>query len=74
MNVDNASLKRRLAQVTTELNRIQSERDEMLRDLKQFENDNNRIDINIREKDETDMANQAMKDDLERNKAENEKM
>ena len=49
-----------------ELERVNREKEDMQRHLHRFTTDNARMDGGINHKDETDMANQAMKDDLER--------
>ena len=46
----------------------------MARHLQRFTTDNARMDGGINHKDETDMANQAMKEDLERQKEENSRL
>ena len=74
MTIDNASLQRRLNQVSQELERIHKEKEELTRNLQRFETDNARMDGGINHKDETDMANQAMQEDLERHKEENSRL
>jgi hypothetical protein len=44
------------------------------RNLHRFQTDNARMDGGINHKDETDMANQAMQDDLERQKEDNARL
>ena len=72
MNVDNESLMRRLNQVTLEADRITKEKMDLLKELCAFEKDNFNLESQLNMKDEIDMANLKMKEDLQRLKEGNE--
>jgi len=64
MNIDNESLMRRLNQVTLEADRINKERSDLLKELCAFEKENFHIESQLNMRDEMDMANQQMQEDL----------
>ena len=64
MNIDNESLMRRLNQVTLEADRIMKEKSDLLKELCAFEKDNFHIETQLNMRDETDMSNQNMQEEL----------
>ena len=64
--MDNASLQRRLNGVDEDLKMIRREKDDLLNKLKVMEIDNDRLNRVTNQKDELDMSNQTMQEDLER--------
>jgi DNA invertase Pin-like site-specific DNA recombinase len=57
--------------VGTELDRITQEKEELLRQLHFYQNENDRFKSLIDNKDNTDMTNQIMQEDLNKHREEN---
>lgn len=74
MTVDNASLQRRLLQVQDDLTRVRREKDGIIMNLKSAELDNNRVHQSANLKDETDMSNQMMQEDLAKQRIANKQL
>lgn len=55
----------------TELDRITQEKEELLRQLHFYQNENDRFKSLIDNKDNTDMTNQIMQEDLNKHREEN---
>jgi len=66
MTLDNQSLQRRLNQVSSELERIQRENEELYRQMNMLEGDVKRMDLLLDNMDDVDTQNKIMKQDLER--------
>ena len=71
MMMDNASLQRRLNGVDEDLKAIRREKDDLLHRLKVIEIDNDRLNRVTNQKDEVDMSNQTMQEDLEKIREQN---
>lgn len=64
--MDNASLQRRLNGVESDLTSLKREKDDLINKLKVMEIDNDRLNRITNQKDELDMSNQTMQEDLEK--------
>ena len=71
MMMDNASLQRRLNGVNEDLVELRREKDDLISKLRMVEIDNERLQRITNQKDEIDMANQTMQEDLEKARDEN---
>lgn len=66
MTIDNQSLQRRLNQVTSELERIQRENEDMRRGLGLSEQEAERLQALLNNKDNVDAQNGILQEDLDR--------
>jgi chromosome segregation ATPase len=71
MMMDNASLQRRLNGVNDDMEQLKREKDDLISKLRMIEIDNERLGRITNQKDEIDMANQTMQEDLERARDDN---
>lgn len=71
MTLDNASLQRRLIQVSGDLNRLRNEEEGYFKQLQFLEAENRRMEQVTNMKDETDMDNQTMQEELANTRMEN---
>ena len=71
MMMDNASLQRRLNGVNDDMEQLKREKDDLISKLRMIEIDNERLQRITNQKDEIDMANQTMQEDLERARDDN---
>ena len=74
MMMDNASLQRRLNGVSDDLEQLRREKEDLISKLRMMEIDNERLGRITNQKDEIDMANQTMQEDLEKARHQNKEM
>lgn len=74
MTLDNANLQRRLNGVTADMQRAKLDVEGMIQQLRSLESRNDNVHRSVGHRDETDMANQLLQDELDRRREENKRM
>lgn len=74
MTLDNAALQRRLNGITADMQRAKLDVEGMMTKLRAMEHKNDAVHRSVGNRDETDMSNQVLQDELDRRRDENRRL